>query len=78
MKANDRKALVVVYTSAGELGAEVIKGRLESAGIPAILQSEAISVFPMTVDGMGAVKVLVAKEHEQQARELLEQKDEPE
>ncbi len=71
MKAADKGELVLVYTSAGPLAAEVIKGKLESAGIPVLLQSEAQSVFSVTVDGMGAVKVLVPKEHEDEARELL-------
>ena len=64
----------VVYISNGLLGAEIVKGRLESAGIPAMLKSEAQGVFPMTIDGMGKVEVLVAKEHEEQARELLSQR----
>ncbi len=63
--------LVVVYTSAGSLAAEVVKGRLESAGIPAMLKSEARNTFPFTIDGMGQVEVLVSKQHEEQARELL-------
>ena len=45
--------LVVVYTSNGPLGAEVIKGKLESAGIPALLKSEARGTFAFTIDGMG-------------------------
>ncbi len=70
-KENKKPEYVVVYTSMGPLGAEVIKGKLESSGIPAMLQSEAIHVFPMTVDGMGQVKVLVPKDREQEARELI-------
>ncbi len=63
--------LVVVYVSAGPLAAEIVKGKLESAGIPAMLKSEARNTFPFTIDGMGQVEVLVSKDHEQQARELL-------
>ncbi len=70
--------LVVVYTSAGLLAAEVVKGKLESAGVPAILQSEAQSVFPITIDGMGEVRVLVPREREQEAREILAEGPEPE
>jgi hypothetical protein len=52
----------------------VVKGRLESAGIPAMLQYESISrAFPVTVDGLGEVRVLVTREREQEARELLAQ-----
>ena len=68
------KEFVVVYTSMGPLAAEVVKGRLESAGIPAMLQYESISrAFPVTVDGFGEVRVLVTREREQEARELLAQ-----
>jgi len=63
--------LVVVYTTQGALRAEIIKSKLESAGIPAMIRSESQSVIPMTVDGIGKAEVLVTKENEQQARELL-------
>jgi hypothetical protein len=63
--------LVVVYVSAGPLAAEVIKGKLESAGIPAMLKSEARNTFPFTIDGMGQVEVLVSKQNEARARELV-------
>ncbi len=68
---------VTVYTSMGPLGAEVVKGRLESAGIPALLKYESAGrVFGLTLDGLGQVEVLVSKEREQEARELIEMKDE--
>ena len=64
-------SLVVVYTTHGAMRAEIIKGKLESAGIPALLKSESQNVIPMTVDGIGRVQVLVEKEREQEAREIL-------
>jgi len=65
-------ALVSVYTSNGPLAAEVVKGRLQSAGIPAILKYESVGrVYGLTLDGLGAVQVLVHREREQEARELL-------
>jgi hypothetical protein len=64
--------LVVIYTSQGPLAAEVIKSKLESAGIPAMLKYESAGrVLGLTVDGLGEVKVLVPKEREQEARDLL-------
>ena len=69
------EALVSVYTSNGPLAAEVVKGRLESAGIPAILKYESVGrIYGLTLDGLGAVQVLVQREREQEARELLESK----
>ena len=64
--------LVVVYTTQGALRAEIIKGKLESAGIPAMIRSESQSVIPMTIDGIGKAEVLVEKSREQEAREVLE------
>ena len=69
--------LVTVYTSSGLLGAEVIKGRLESEGIQALLKYEsAASMLPLTVDGLGEVRVLVRREDEAKAREILSTKSE--
>ncbi|MCI0476854.1 MAG: DUF2007 domain-containing protein [Anaerolineales bacterium] len=64
--------LVVVYTTNGALRAEIIKGKLESAGIPAIIRAESQNVIPMTVDGIGIAKVLVSRAREQEARAILE------
>ena len=72
MAQND---LVVVYTTQGAMRAEVIESKLISAGIPAMIKAESQNVIPMTVDGVGKAEVLVAREHAQQARELLAQFD---
>lgn len=75
-RPKERKApeYVVVYTSMGPLAAEVVKGRLESAGIPALLKYESVGrVYGLTLDGLGEVQVLVSKDQEKQARELIEQ-----
>ncbi len=65
--------LVVVYTTNGMMRAEIIKSKLESAGIPALLKYESAGpIYGLTIDGMGEVKVLVQKAHEVQARELLQ------
>ena len=66
------EALVSVYTSTGPLAAEVVKGRLESAGIPAMLKYESIGrTMGLTLDGLGEVQVMVQKEREQEALALL-------
>lgn len=72
MKANDE--LVVVYETHGITRAEIIKSKLEGAGIPAMLKYESLGpVLAVTVDGLGKVKVLVRKEDEQTAIELLKE-----
>ena len=77
-KQNKAPEYVVVYTSMGPLAAEVVKGRLESAGIPALLKYESAGrVYGLTLDGLGEVQVLVSKEREQEARELLGETGKP-
>lgn len=66
------EGLVVVYTAHGMLRAHVIKGKLESLDIPVLLQYESAgAVFPVTIDGLGEVQVLVPKKFEEQARQAL-------
>ena len=69
--SKDRK-LVEVYKSASEMEAQVIKGLLESYGIPCLLKSNAApSVHVFTVDGMGEVRVMVQDSMLARARELI-------
>jgi hypothetical protein len=68
----NRPGMTLVYRTAGLLQAEVIKGRLESAGIPVLLDYESAGrAIGITVDGLGEVRVLVPDEHADDARELL-------
>jgi hypothetical protein len=59
-----------VYTAHGQLQAHVIKGKLESEGIPALLQYES-QVFAVTVDGLGEVRILVPEQLADRAREII-------
>lgn len=68
---------VVVYKAQGEYQAQVVRARLEMAGIPVMIQSEAGSVFPFTIDGIGEYRVAVPSEWEQSARDLLASPPEP-
>jgi hypothetical protein len=63
--------LVVVYKAAGELEAQVIKSKLASSGIPAILQNEALGTMGFTVDGLGEFRVLVGQGWEREALSVL-------
>ena len=66
--------LVTVYQSQGMLGAQVIKGKLESAGLPVFLKYEAIGqVFGLTVDGLGRVEVQVPDDVSDEATALLDE-----
>jgi len=67
-----RKQLVTVYT-ARYMEAQIIKGRLESEGIPVLLSYESAGlVYGITIDGLGEVKVMVPKRLAEEAKEILE------
>jgi hypothetical protein len=64
--------LVTVFVAQGMLTAQVVKGRLETEGIPVLLRYEAVGqIFGLTIDGLGSVDVLVPEEHATWAMELL-------
>jgi len=64
---------VVIFTG-GWMEAQIVKGRLESAGIPALLKYEAIGkVYGLTVDGLGKVEILVPETLKEKALEELEE-----
>ena len=67
--------MVAVYQAVGEMEAQVIKGLLESYGIPCLLKSHAArSVHVFAVDGMGEVTVMVWESMAEKARKLIEGK----
>ena len=67
--------LIVVYTTYGKLQAQVIRSKLEAAGIPVIFQNDALGTLGFTLDGLGEFHILVAARDEQVARELLSGSD---
>ena len=73
---SNNQELVSVYKAAGELEAQVIKGLLESNGIPCILKSNAApSVHVLTVDGLGEVQVMVPKSRAAEADKMINRKE---
>ena len=71
-----REGLEKVYTASGQIQAHVIKGRLESEGIPALLRyNSGSTVFALTVDGLGEVEILVPRAQAARAREILSQSE---
>jgi hypothetical protein len=67
---------VIVCRAAGMVNARIILGRLETDGIPARLQYEAIGVisYSLDVDGLGEVQIFVPETYAARAREALEQR----
>lgn len=66
-----KEQLVTVYT-ARYMEAQIIKGRLESEGIPALLSYESAGlVYGLTVDGLGEVRIMVPGHLAEEAKEIL-------
>ena len=69
---NPNSDLIEIYVARGEAEANVIKGLLDSYGIPNILKAQASpSVHVFTIDGMGQISIWVRKEDAEDARELI-------
>lgn len=76
---NRVEKLIEVYRTASEPEAQVFRSLLESFGIPCILRSNAApSVHVFVYDGMGGVKIMVPEHVAEEARKLIEAKNEPE
>jgi hypothetical protein len=64
----------IACTASGITHANIILGRLETEGIPVRLKYEsAVVVYPVTIDGLGEVEVLVPERHLERARQILSQ-----
>ena len=66
--------LVVVFTAQGELEETQVRPFLAAHDIPTSTRGEALRhTHGLTLDGLGAVEIMVAAEHEDEARRLLDQ-----
>ena len=66
--------LTTIYRSAGMIKAQVIKSKLEGAGIPVLLDYESLGpVIGVTIDGLGEVRVLVPKDRAEEAMALIQE-----
>ena len=64
---------LVTVRVARQIEAQIIKGRLESEGIPVLLSYESAGlVYGLTVDGMGEVRIMVPTSVAEEARAILE------
>jgi hypothetical protein len=64
---------VVVYTAQGEVEESQVRTFLKAHGIPTSTRGEALRhTHSFVLDGLGAVDIMVAPEHEEEARQLLE------
>jgi hypothetical protein len=63
---------LVTVRTAKYMEAQIIKGRLESEGIPVLLSYESAGlVYGITIDGLGEVKIMVPQRLAEEAKEIL-------
>jgi hypothetical protein len=68
----DEEKWEVAYTASGITNANIVVGRLETEGIPTKLKYEAVgTIYAITIDGLGAVDILVPIDLLEKAREVL-------
>ena len=66
---NDETA---VFTASGEIEAQQVQSFLEAEGISSELRGESLrKTHGLTIDGLGRVEVVVSRDDESRARELL-------
>ena len=64
---------IVVTTVQGEFEEQALRTFLEAHGIPSVVRGEALrKTHAFILDGLGAVEIMVAPEHEIEARDLIE------
>lgn len=69
----DHRNLVVLNVYSSDVEANIAKGVLETNGIPAIIDNEIFSsVLPVTLTSVGGLRLLVRREDEDIARQLLD------
>jgi len=65
---NDWVEVFVTYDS---IEAEMIKGLLESGGIPVILRSSKVAPYPVNIGRMGEIRILVREEDKDTAKKVI-------
>ena len=74
----DRGPLAVVFRTQSDIEASIVRGLLEAHGVYAALSSDIPhSVFPLTIDGLGEVRISVPADQADEAREIIRQQARP-
>lgn len=77
-EAKSRSNLKEVRRVWGQPEAEIVKSFLENYGIRCVFLGQAnLTTYPLTTDGMGEIKIMVAEEDYELAKKLLENIPEP-
>ncbi len=71
VRKEENIGLVTVHVTEGMLRAMVVRGALESAGIPVMLSYESVTPMQVKVESSGQVRVMVPTEWADEAEMLL-------
>ena len=63
---------VKIFSAYDEAQVHIIKGILEAEGIICRVKSMRVSQFPLTLDGLGEIKIYVLKEDYEKSKEILD------
>src|SRR5260221_350696 len=64
--------LTIVFRGPSEIEARVVRGLLETHGIPSLMSSDVPrSIFPLVVDGIGDVRISVRPEDADEAERII-------
>ena len=64
--------LVVIFRTQSDVEASIVRGLLETHGIRALLSSDVPhSVFPLTINGLGEVRLVVREDEADEARRVI-------
>jgi hypothetical protein len=77
-KSRRRGNLVCIASCAGQMQAQVLKTKLETVGIPVLLEYESAGlVFGVTLDGLGEVRVMVPADLEEEGMAVIQPEETP-
>ena len=62
---------VAVFSSGTDYEADLVRDRLDDAGLPAVVLTQRDHAFNLTVGDLAAVHVMTPPEHVEEAREIL-------
>ena len=62
---------VEVFITYDSIEAEMIKGLLESGGMPVILRSSKVAPYPVNIGRMGEIRILVREEDKDTAKMVI-------
>jgi ribonuclease III len=65
--------LIVIFRTQSDVEASIVRGLLEANGVPSVVTSDVPhNIFPLTVNGLGQVRISVREEDADEARRIID------